>query len=376
MNNSDNSSRHVIFVVKDLGYFLSHRQDLANYLAGRGLSVSLVTDLQGRESFPGRNNLVHVCNVPFSSAKLRPWKLVVPTLAMTKLLFLNRKATVFSITLPAVLISGLICKLLKIRQIILFAGLGNSFHGPPNFPRRLLRVLIRFVANKPNTSVIAQNSSIKKLLEEQRYAVDVSLILGSGIDAQSFTLTQEKPSSGRPKILLLGRMLKEKGVLEFIQAAKLTLAAGYAADFVLAGRTDPINPTSLTEAQLTQELRDQPNIRWIGESKNVKDILRSSDIVCLPSYHEGLPRTLLEGALMGCCLVATDIPGSNDVVISGKTGILVAAKSPHALAEGFVNLLMDSKNIRKLAANAKAHVMKNFTNDIILPQYFDIITKF
>jgi glycosyltransferase involved in cell wall biosynthesis len=368
-------SNHVIFVLKDLTYFLSHRQDLANYLVGNGFSVSLVTDLQGRKSFPGQSSLANVCHLPFASAKHRPWQLVIPTLVFFRLLLTHRTATVFSITLPAVLISGLLCKLLNMRQIILFAGLGNLFHGRPNVVRYALRTLIRIITNKPRTSVIAQNDAIRRFLLGHSYAQDITLIYGSGIDANSFQAVDDNRRSDRPTVLFLGRLLKEKGVLEYIQAAKSALAAGYSADFLLAGRTDPLNPTSLTEAQLAHELKDQAHIRWLGQIHNVKELLASVDVVCLPSYHEGLPRTLLEGALMGCCLIATDIPGSNDIVIANQTGILVAPKSSQALADGLASVLKNPDKIGEFAANARAHVLQSFTNDTILPQYLNVISK-
>ena len=369
------TSKHVVFVLKDLGYFLSHRLDLAKYMVEQGVEVSLFTDLQSEQSFAGRDILANVHDLPFSSAFRAPWKLIFPTVVFFRFLLTRRSAIVFSITIPAVLLSGLVCQLLGVRQIILFAGLGNIFNGDTSFVRRILCGIIRQVTSKSRTTIIAQNSSIKNFLVNQRFASEVALIAGSGIDPSKFIPPRNKQTNSPPKILFLGRMLKEKGVIEFINAAKMVLKIGFEADFILAGRTDPLNPTSLTKEQISDELTDQEHIKWIGETKNSTDLLASIDIVCLPSYHEGLPRVLLEGALMGCCLIASDIPGCNDIVINEKTGLLVPPNSSDALCKGFIKLLEDPTMTEQLAANAREHVLKNFANAVVLPQYSAIIQK-
>ena len=258
---------------------------------------------------------------------------------------------------------------------MLFAGLGNTFHGRPNLFRRLLKTLIKFVTKSPLASIIAHNSAIEKYLLDGGYCKSVTVIRGSGIDETIYHPPSSRVMNNPPRILFLGRMLREKGVVEFIEAAKIVLDSGFNAEFILAGRTDSLNPTSLSEREIYDSLENRSMIRWVGQSNNVSDLLAKSDIVCLPSYHEGLPRTLLEAALMECCLVATDIPGSNDIVLHEKTGILVAPKSKDSLAAGFATLLEDPSKIKNYSRQARAHVLSNFTNRTILPEYFAAIKR-
>jgi glycosyltransferase involved in cell wall biosynthesis len=296
-----------------------------------------------------------------------------PTFDFYRWLFANRQATVFAVTLPAVLISGFFCRIFGVQQIVLFAGLGNTFHGRPNFFRGLLKTLIKFVTKSPVASIIAHNSAIEKYLLDGGYCKSVTVIRGSGIDETIYHPPVSRVMNNPPRILFFGRMLREKGVVEFIDAAKVVLDSGLNAEFILAGRTDSLNPTSLSEKEIYDSLENRSMIRWVGQSNNVQELLATSDIVCLPSYHEGLPRSLLEAALMGCCLVATDIPGSREIVIAGQTGILVAPKSSGSLADGFSFILKNQQVIQRYAANSRNHVLENFTNKIILPQYLHVI---
>ncbi len=375
MHHDNDKSNHVIFVLKDIGYFLSHRQDLANFIISKGVRVSLVTDLSDNGHASDLQKYSSVLHFPFSSISNKPWKVFFPTIQLIRLLRANRLATVFSVTIPAVLVSGLICRFFRIRQIILFAGLGNVFFGSPNILRRFIRCILKAVTRKPKTKIIAQNKSIQNYLLTQNFATEVELISGSGIDENAYKppnrLNQNKPL----RFLFLSRMLREKGAIEFIDAAKSVITTGAHAEFILAGRTDPINPTSLTETEINKAIENHPNLSWIGHVENVQQFLASVDVVCLPSYHEGLPRVLLEGALMGCCLIASDITGCNDVVFNRKTGILVKPKSSQSLEEAFLSLINGPEQIPYLALNARDHVLRNFTNAVILPKYWDIIQQ-
>lgn len=375
MKASGKKPQEILIVLKDLGYFLSHRLDLAKFLLDHGQKVSLVTDLQGKTEFPLRMELCRVIDLPFTSIAVTPWKLLAPSFTLAGKLLSNREMIVFSVTLPATLLVGFICLITRNRHVILFAGLGNIFNGTPNLGRRIIRSVVKLITRKPRTRLIAQNEQIVNFLSQNGYSKNITLIPGSGIDQSQYTNDKPPRSSNHPrKILFLGRMLREKGVLEFIEAAKITLNQGCAAEFILAGRTDPINPTSLKESDINAALADTDKIRWIGHGADVVSLLESVDIVCLPSYHEGFPRALLEGALMNCCLVATDIPGCRDIIEHEKTGLLVSPKSAEDLSRAFISLLSAPTEISKYAEGAKLRVIENFTNESILPKYYAVLT--
>lgn len=364
----------VLFVVKDIAYFVSHRLDLAKSLRVQGVNVVVATDLGGAAFYADRLSDFRLMNLPFLTIKQRPWQFLGPLLKLASFLFANREIIVFSVTLPASVLTGLFCRIFRIRHVALIAGLGNIFHGKPNLGRRIGQRLLRFSLNKPKTKIIVQNKDIARTLLELHFTSKIFEIPGSGIDETLFEKTFKRPRDPHKiKILFLSRMLREKGVIEFIEAAKAITKQNLDVEFILAGRTDPLNPTSLKLSELEELLKGESRIKWIGHSAHIIEWLYSSDVVCLPSYHEGLPRTLLEGALAGCCLVASDIPGCRAIISSEELGVLVKVRSAADLQEKISHLIDHPTLIDTYGANARAHVLQNFTNRIILPQYIEII---
>jgi len=359
----------VFFVMKDGGYFLSHRLDLANYLHEKNVGLYLAADLKNsRKSFE-RLPYIRPIDLPFLAIFSRPWRMIFPILKLLLILIGNRKIIVFSATIPASVLMGIICRFFGIRHVALIAGLGNVFHGRPNLFRTFGQNILRYSLNKPRTKIIVQNASIGRLLSQYGFTPAPQLISGSGIDAFAYPMPARHPSNGRNiKFLMLGRMLREKGVVDFIEAAKM-ISPVHGAEFIIAGAPDPLNPTSLTAGEIEKLILGNSNIKWIGHCDDIGALLKTVDVVCLPSYHEGLPRTLLEGALSGCCLIASEIPGCTDVICRDEMGLLVPVKSPEKLASAFSHLIANPAKIAYFGINVREHVLKNFTNDNILPRY-------
>ena len=126
-------------------------------------------------------------------------------------------------------------------------------------------------------------------------------------------------------------MLKDKGIIEFVTAAEKLIERKIIARFLLVGDTDSLNPSSLDKS-LLQKWNKSKIVRWLGWVENVENILKKSDILCLPSYREGLPKALIEGAANGLPIVTTDTVGCRDVVKDGVNGFLVPIKNVDQLA--------------------------------------------
>ena len=365
---------HIFFLVKDLGYFNSHRNDLAKYLRNMGLDISLACDLSGPAERGKNPPDMDILNIPFTALTSKPWRLIAPLIKLLFKLSKTPNCTIFSVTVPATLLGGTLCRLLGIRHVVLIAGLGNIYHGQQNFFRRLARQLLKFTICKSKTRIICQNNNIEEILCREGFTCPITVIPGSGIDEKKFAHFENREiMKSTPTILMMSRLLVEKGVIEFIESTRELHNAGYAAQFVLAGRVDEMNPTSLGVKQLSKLISGIPNLEWIGNNLDVTNLLQKADIVCLPSYHEGLPRALLEGALAGCCLVGSDIPGITSIIKHNETGILVTARSVHSLADGLKTLLDDHTHTRRLAKSGQRFVLANFINDKVLPEYAKVV---
>ena len=185
------------------------------------------------------------------------------------------------------------------------------------------------------------------------------LVPGSGVDLKRFSFAAEP--EGIPVVMLAARMLWEKGVGDFVEAARLVNHSGNLARFVLVGDTYAGNPSAIPAAQLSR-WQEEAVVEWWGWHDDMPAILSQAHIICLPTfYKEGLPRVLVEGAACGRPLIASDIPGCRDIVRDGENGLLVPARNPSALAEAILRLLPDSELRRRMGAKARSIVEREFS---------------
>jgi glycosyltransferase involved in cell wall biosynthesis len=164
----------------------------------------------------------------------------------------------------------------------------------------------------------------------------VRLIPGSGVDTHRFQPVP--PPSGAVTVVLAARMLRDKGVVEFVEAARQLGGNSAKVRFVLVGDPDPSNPASLSE----QQLRDwvtQDIVEWWGWREDIAKVYQSAHIACLPSYREGFPKSLQEAAACGLPIVTTDVPGCREVIRDGRNGILVPSRDAAALAQALETLI-------------------------------------
>jgi glycosyltransferase involved in cell wall biosynthesis len=150
-------------------------------------------------------------------------------------------------------------------------------------------------------------------------------------------------------------MLWDKGIREFCEAAHALRRAGVSARFELIGGLDPSNPASVSEGWLI-DIGLKGDVQWLGHREDMIEVLQATDIVCLPSYREGLPKILLEAAACECALVATDVPGCREVVRHGETGLLTPPRDAKGLADAVRTLLFDAALRTRLGKAARALV--------------------
>lgn len=184
-----------------------------------------------------------------------------------------------------------------------------------------------------------------------------------GVDPAEFVPTPE-PREGF-RVALAGRMLREKGIEDFVEAARLFKRRVPEAEFILAGLPDAANPTSLDEAQLRRWDRECV-ITWLGHHANMPELLASCHVVCLPSYYgEGLPRVLMEALACGRPIVAADVPGCRDIVKDTDAGLLVPARDPEALVAALTRLRQNRDERLAMGRLGREAVEKKFAADVV-----------
>ena len=249
-----------------------------------------------------------------------------------------------------------------------FLGLGSLFSEDSlklHVLRRIVLVLLKYFHRAKNTRVIVQNDDDKEMIlqnvlpDESR----LSVIRGSGVDVHSFHPAPEP--AGAPLAVLASRMLAEKGVHEFVEAAALLKKEGMKIRMALVGSPDPKNLSSIPESTLSEWNR-RAQIEWWGYREEMAEVWRGCHIAVLPTYYkEGLPRSLLEAAACARPLVATDVPGCRDIVKDGVNGLHVAPRDARGLADAIGKLARDAALRRRMGEAGRRIVEKEFSDEIV-----------
>ncbi|MBF0247296.1 MAG: glycosyltransferase family 4 protein [Alphaproteobacteria bacterium] len=272
----------------------------------------------------------------------------------------ERPDAVYHVAIKSILYGTLAARLARVKRVYnLFSGMGVVFISDrPKF--RLIRALATPVlrwAMRPNTVRLqVQNADDRAMLNGLGIGAPdrTDLMPGSGLDLENYPETPE-PAAERPLAVAVSRMLWDKGIGELAEAARRLKDRNAPIRVVLVGAPDPANPASIPEATL-KAWTDEGVLEWWGRRDDVPDILKQSHIAVLPSYREGMPRSLLEAASVGRPLVAFDAPGCRDLVRDGENGLLVPFRDAAALADALETLAKDGDMRRRLGARARRDV--------------------
>lgn len=272
----------------------------------------------------------------------------IKTYFQLKSFFLKtRPDIVLSYTIKPVIYASLAAKMAGVSRIYsMITGLGYAFSGgaPKQKVVFSLACLLYRISLSVNQAVFFQNPDDLKLFQSLRI-VDRStppvLINGSGVDLEYFAEVRDNLDS--PVFLLIARMLKDKGIIEYAEAAKELKAKYPQAVFRLVG---PFynNPTAIQESEL-RDWQESGVVEYLGETKDVRPFIAGSSIFVLPSYREGTPRTVLEAMAMGRPIITTDAPGCRETVIEGENGFMVQVKDSHALARAMERFIVQPEII-------------------------------
>ena len=256
------------------------------------------------------------------------------------------------------------------------SGLGAVFI-QGGWLKRFVSALYK-LAFRNSYRVFFQNSDdLALFLENKLVKVELTDVLpGSGINLCRFTPicdANRKPLTTSFRFLLIARMLKDKGVVEFVNAAQLLKKLGLKVEFCLLGFLDVQNPAAISSEQM-KEWTDQGFVKYLGVSDDVREQIASADCIVLPSYREGTPRTLLEAAAMGKPIITTNVVGCKEVVEHGVNGFLCEVKNTQDLALKMKELLLLSNDQRRLMGEkGRLKMEKEFDENIVIQKYLQAI---
>ncbi len=352
----------LMIVVNDLGFFWSHRRAVALGALHSGYEVFVTTPGGPRVAELERAGLRHVAWQVGRGSTHPLWELR-SVWSLARAFRKVRPHIAHLVTIKPVLYGGALARMLRTPAVVAaVSGMGYLFvaagrrRGPA---RRWAEAADRFAFGHPHSRVIVQTRDDEAALRAigALRPGQAVLIRGSGVDLEVFRASPLP--EGTPLVVLPARMLWDKGVGEFVQAAERLRAQGVAVRMALVGPHDLENPAAVPLAQL-ETWRERGPVEWWGHRDDMPEVLRSAHLVVLPSYREGVPKCLLEAAAAGRAIVTTDAPGCRDVVEHGRNGLLVPPRDAGALAEATASLLGDRERLEAMGKQGRAKAEAEF----------------
>lgn len=351
-------------------FFCSHFLDRAIAARHAGFDVLLAAHLEGS-----------VRQLELDAIRALPWdvsrKNVVPWSEASSLLQLvrhykrERPDIVHHIAIKPIVYGTFAALVTRVPHIVNApVGMGFAFASTGSMARVLkpvVKLLLKLTLAPRSTKVVFENADDLSNAVRHRFLPLSSAVLirGAGIDLERFRPTPEP--AGRVRIVLVGRMLREKGVREFVGAARQLRCEGIQAEWVLIGGPDAHNLGSLNQSTLDR-WNAEGVVTWLGERRDVDLLLAASHIVALPSYREGLPKSLLEAMAAGKPIITTDVPGCREVCLNEVNGLLVPARDIGALAAAMRDLIQNPQKRIRFGLEGRRLAERCFSTQLVQEQ--------
>ncbi|MFZ1678163.1 MAG: glycosyltransferase family 4 protein [Saprospiraceae bacterium] len=372
--------KKLFMVVNVDWFFLSHRLPIALEALKRGYDVTVLAIEEENRGNEIRNYGLKFIPLP---GKRGGVNIITEMYLLKYLIQIYRKEKpdiVHHVAIKPVLYGSLAARLTKVPKIVnAISGFGSVFIDRASFSmgNYLIRKIYKYALNHPEMNIIVQNEDDYKLVSTfNRVKKDrIFIIKGSGVDLNKFSYTKAEPHKTQI-ILMASRMLFDKGVKEFVSAArKIKSKNQFDAEFILAGKLDIENKSGIPEDTL-REWNYEGCIKWIGHQEDMVTLYKKSDIIVLPtSYKEGLPKTLIEACAIGRPIVTTDVPGCREVVKNGENGWLVEKGNVEELETAIIKLIKDEHMRESMGKKARAIAEREFSIEKVVRDTFAIYER-
>ena len=364
----------LLFVLNDAPFFLSHRLPLALAAQAAGHEVIVGTPEGDGVDAIRAHGLTHP-PLPLTRSGRNPLREAWALLSLILLFRRLKPDLVHLVTIKPVMYGGIAARIAGVPGVVAaISGLGFMFIRKgwrATLMRSLIGRLYGVALGHPNQRIIFQNSDDRDsviALTGLPLAKTI-LIRGSGVDLQRYIATPLPDTA--ITVMLAARFLVDKGVREFVEAARALRQAGSPARFVLVGSIDPANPATLSAATVDGWISEGIIECW-GQRSDMPAVLASAHIVVLPSYREGMPKVLLEAAACARAVVTTDVPGCRDAIEAGVTGLLVPLRDAGALATALHSLIKDPARCRAMGLAGRALAERAFDVRQVVARHLQI----
>lgn len=366
----------MLFLVAEDWYFFTHRLPLAVAASQTGYNISVVTRVHQHAQAICSAGLTLIPLQGLRRSGMQPLEELVLLRELWRIYRRVNPDLVHHVGLKPVIYGSLVARLTGVRGVVnAMGGLGFIFSSSHVFARLLRPVIKRALScglKHGNLRTIVQNKSDFDVLTKTFGIASgcVRLIRGAGVDLRLYNA--KPPDSKPPLVVLIARMLWDKGVGDFVEAAIRIRKAGVQARFALIGVPDPENPTSVPEVQL-RAWHECGHIEWWGYRVDIPAVLEMATIACLPTFYgEGVPKALIEAMASRRAIVTTDIPGCRELVDGGRNGILVAPRDVAGLSAALKVLICDPERCRQMGEAGRLMVEQSLSLDRVLKETLDV----
>lgn len=366
----------VLYFVTEDWYFLSHRLPLALAVKNHGCEVVLVTRTSESSSRIQDSGIRVISLKHLRRSSMNPFREILALIELFRIYRRERPDLTHHVAIKPAIYGTLIAKLLGIQGTVnALGGMGLVFSANKKvyaFLRVGLRGGFRSLFCGLQNRMIVQNQHDFDYLSSalQHGTNNVRLIRSAGVDLQQYA---PKPFLSRPPIVMLAsRMIMDKGICEFIEAARILKDGGVQAKFVLVGSPDSENPNSIPESSLL-EWSKTGVVEWWGYSSDMPHTLSKASIVCLPSYYgEGVPKILIEAMACARPIVTTDMPGCRDLVQPMRNGLLVRPRDAQHLANALGQLLSDLPSLAVMGFEGRSIAEERYSLSQVVAETLDV----
>lgn len=368
----ERASRSVWVVANTTWYVFNFRSRLIRELLLRGYSVTVLSPADEYVDRVRALGTQHV-HLELDNAGTNPFR-DIPTLIRLTRLFREEKPNVLLTFTPKINIYGaLAARLAEIPAIANISGLGTGFLRG-GWLATLMKLLYRLALRHPATVFFQNQDDCSLFIKEGLVSKSVvKLLPGSGVDVDRFIPQSRASTEGGFVFLMAARLLLDKGIGEYVEAARIVKRDFPSVEFRIVGFLDAKNPTAISAEQVAAWETERV-IRYLDSTDEIVEHYASADCVVLPSYREGTPRSLLEAASMEKPIITTDVPGCREVVDDGRTGFLCRVRDPVDLAEKMRRMVVLPEVSRfRMGQDGRDKMIRQFDERIVITKYLNAI---
>ena len=364
-SSGETRKRRLLYVANEDFAFLLNRLPMARAAREAGFEVHVATRVdKGGRAIEAEGFVLHP--IPFRRGGLSPFAAIPTILALRRIERKIRPDVIHHAGLQCCVYGAMAALGMRVPLVNAITGLGYIFTSitwRTRFLKQSMVWLLPWLLNRQSSTVLVQNPDDRAALIglgiEQKRTV---LIPGSGVDTDALQPLPEP--TGPITFGFAGRLLTDKGIRALVAAQAILREQGHESNLIIAGNPDPANPASVPLDEV-EEWSRRPGITWLGHINDIVSLWRSCHFAVLPSHREGLPVSLLEAAACGRPMVSTDAPGCREVVLDGKTGLLVPIENPTALADAIHKLAVSPELRAEYGRAARELVVNKLSARII-----------